>query len=226
MIKVSRIQHEVKNMDFNKRAVLTTQEAAERLGVSTTSIQKMVNRGELEAWVTPGGHRRIYSDSLERMAVQPRKGSATERSAAALRVLLVESDQEQIALFRQLEPVYGGAIEVGVAQDGSQALIQIERLRPDVVFGDLVTEPLASFNLLGAILTEEAYAGMDVVVISASPASEIAARVSLPPGVPVYPKPVSVERLMGFFDALLSRVGRRMRAGAAAMPTRRQLASL
>jgi hypothetical protein len=35
-----------------------------------------------------------------------------------------------------------------------------------------------------------------------------------------------VERLMGFFDALLSRVGRRMRAGAAAMPTRRQLASL
>jgi len=47
--------------------VLTSQQAARLLGLSTTTVQKMVANGELEAWVTSGGHRRIFRSAVENM---------------------------------------------------------------------------------------------------------------------------------------------------------------
>lgn len=44
----------------------TTIEVAGLLGMAVRSVQLMVDRGELEAWKTPGGHRRIARESVER----------------------------------------------------------------------------------------------------------------------------------------------------------------
>jgi excisionase family DNA binding protein len=208
-------------MNQSKRAVLTTQEAADRLGVSTTSIQKMVDRGELEAWVTPGGHRRIYSDSVEHVFQSNRRSpsvsDARPARPTALRVLLAEDEPEQVALLQRLMSIFGDKIELSVAEDASQALIQIERQRPDVVVADLIMKPFDGFHLVRTIVAEDAYASIDVMVISGMPPDEVARRGGLPPGVLFYNKPVSVDRLIGVMDAALARVMRRGRlAGAGA----------
>jgi excisionase family DNA binding protein len=44
----------------------TTREVAQMLGMAVRSVQMMVDRGELEAWKTPGGHRRISRLSVDR----------------------------------------------------------------------------------------------------------------------------------------------------------------
>lgn len=44
---------------------LTTREAAARLGLAVRSVQLMVDRGELRAWKTSGGHRRIDAGSVD-----------------------------------------------------------------------------------------------------------------------------------------------------------------
>jgi excisionase family DNA binding protein len=44
----------------------STLEVARLLGMAVRSVQMMVDRGELEAWKTPGGHRRISRGSVER----------------------------------------------------------------------------------------------------------------------------------------------------------------
>ena len=44
----------------------STVEVARRLGLAVRSVQTMVDRGELQAWKTPGGHRRIARTSVER----------------------------------------------------------------------------------------------------------------------------------------------------------------
>ena len=43
----------------------STREVAQRLGMAVRSVQLMVDRGELQAWRTPGGHRRILRTSLD-----------------------------------------------------------------------------------------------------------------------------------------------------------------
>lgn len=58
---------------------LSTLEVARQLGMAVRSIQLMVDRGELDAWRTPGGHRRITKTSVDRWMTQ--RGRATGAGA-------------------------------------------------------------------------------------------------------------------------------------------------
>jgi excisionase family DNA binding protein len=50
---------------------LSTREVATWLGVTVRTVQLMVDRGDLHAWKTPGGHRRIDRASVEAWRSQP-----------------------------------------------------------------------------------------------------------------------------------------------------------
>ncbi|MEY2842846.1 MAG: hypothetical protein RI920_883, partial [Pseudomonadota bacterium] len=45
----------------------STTEIAQRLGISTQTVQRWVDTGKLEAWKTLGGHRRIEAESAEHL---------------------------------------------------------------------------------------------------------------------------------------------------------------
>ena len=60
----------------------TTLEVAKMLGMAVRSVQLMVDRNELEAWKTPGGHRRISRASVERWMAAHGAGGATPAPAA------------------------------------------------------------------------------------------------------------------------------------------------
>lgn len=47
-------------------AILSTMEVARILGYTVRTVQLMVERGDLKAWKTPGGHRRIAYSSVQR----------------------------------------------------------------------------------------------------------------------------------------------------------------
>lgn len=225
-----------------EKEVLTTKQAAELLDLSITSVQKMVINGELEAWTTPGGHRRIYRASVEALAKQrPGAGSALSSAAPAtpmphsspasplwpasraaqpgtqaLRVLLAEDDADQVNYLRRL--MQQGArtgVELMVASDASQALVLIERQRPDLVITDLVMQPFDGFHLVKMLDQDPAYRAIEVLVMTSMNPQEVRASGRLPAWVTVYQKPVGVERLLGYLDALQAR---RLRAHGAAPP--------
>lgn len=50
--------------------IMTTREAADALGVAVSTVQKWVELGKLASWKTPGGHRRIPRDAVNRL-LQP-----------------------------------------------------------------------------------------------------------------------------------------------------------
>ena len=60
----------------------TTLEVAKMLGMAVRSVQLMVDRNELEAWKTPGGHRRIFRASVERWMTAHGAGGASQAPAA------------------------------------------------------------------------------------------------------------------------------------------------
>ncbi|MEK8046110.1 response regulator [Ideonella margarita] len=196
--------------------VLTTQQAARLLGISTTSVQKMVGRGELAAWVTPGGHRRIQRaavdallarDAVERAAPGSLSSMASSETTEvpplreALHVLVAEDDPDQAMWLQRVLEAHGANIVCHLATDASQALILLERHRPDLVVTDLVMQPFDGFHLVRTIAAEPAWQHIDVLVLSGLSDDEIAARGGLPPGVARMRKPVGVERLLGYLDA-------------------------
>jgi excisionase family DNA binding protein len=187
--------------------ILTTQQAARLLGLSTTTVQKMVANGELDAWVTSGGHRRIYRAAVEKM-MPTRPEGQYGNAPRALRVLLAEDDALQVAYFETLVKRCSHPVSLVIANDGSQALIQIERQRPDVVVTDLMMRPIDGYQLVRALATEPEYSSIDVLVVTAKTPDNARVDGLLPPWVTVYQKPIQVERLIGYLEALSGRIAR------------------
>jgi len=187
--------------------ILTTQQAARLLGLSTTTVQKMVANGELDAWVTSGGHRRIYRSAVEKM-MPTRPDGHFSNAPRALRVLLAEDDALQVAYFESVVRRCSHPVSLVVSGDGSQALIQIERQRPDVVVTDLMMRPIDGYHLVKVLANDAEYQSIAVLVVTAKSPTDARADGLLPPWVTVYQKPVHVDRLVGYLEALGGRIAR------------------
>lgn len=187
------------------QTVVSTSEAARLLGVSNTTIQIMVERGELEAWRTRGGHRRISLESLERLKAQRSNRAGRRTEASTLHVLLVEDDIPLRTMYAHTIASWSMPVDVAVAGDGMEALLLIERRRPDVLIMDLMMAPIDGFQLLRTLRQHREFNAMAVVAVTGLDDAEIAARGGLPKGVVLYKKPVPFEKLQGFIESSLLR---------------------
>ncbi len=177
---------------------ISTREAAEIIGVSTSTVQKMVESGLLPAWKTRGGHRRIPIEAAHAMARGKRN---TARASGGLSVLVVEDNPTMVALYEKTFGRRAPPVTLHVANDAAEALLLIERIRPTLIITDLVMEPFDGFHLLKVLQRSPELSRIKVLVVSALSPAAINERGGLPPGVIVYRKPLVQERFEGFLDA-------------------------
>ncbi len=191
-------------------------EAAARLGLSRSSVQKLVDVGRLQAVKTEGGHRRILRDSLrEQLDAMARRGgfeaSVLEASdpplpAAAARrgaftVQLVNGGPAALARLRTVVQQALPQAHVEEAHDAVEAVLVLERLRPDVLVTDLQLQPFDGFRLAQLVKDRAEFRGVQVLVLTSSSGAEIARRTDLPAGVLVQPESVSSQWLAGWLQA-------------------------
>jgi CheY-like chemotaxis protein len=168
----------------------------------------MVESGALQAWSTPGGHRRISSAAVEQLrksraqSVDVVVRAPTER----MRVLLAEDDEIQVSYFRTLVARCDYPVDLTVATDASVALIQLERQRPDLIVTDLLMKPFDGFHLIKMLEQDPVYYPIDLIVLSAMSRVEAQKLGKLPDWVTFYQKPVSPERMIGYLDSMHTRV--------------------
>lgn len=197
-------------MRHKRSETLTTSQAAEMLGVSLTTTQKMVDRGEIEAWTTEGGHRRISRESVLRVVQSSSRSSHSVHGFDRnLTILLAEDDPVQVAFFQAILSRFEHAHLLVVAPDASTALVQLERIKPDVLITDLMMKPFDGFYLLDLIQSDPTYLHLDVVVCSSMSRSEACEQGDLHSWVTHYRKPVNPERILGFLDSVITRINRR-----------------
>jgi excisionase family DNA binding protein len=195
--------------------VLSTREAAERLGVALRTVQLWVEAGVLPAWKTAGGHRRISRVAVERLIGERSaalSGSAMPASAAdrssdgGLKLMVVEDDPELLRLFTLVIAGWDLPIEVTPASNGFDALLRMGRQRPDLLVTDLNMPGIDGFRMISSLReAEPALGAMDIIVVTALSGDDIERRGGLPPGVRVFHKPVP-------FDALEALVRERVAA--------------
>lgn len=209
------------------KGYLGTKDVAAILGVSVTSIQKMVTAGTLKAFRTSGGHRRISIESVRSAAEQmgvpwkDRIPAAAEEAASASRggtgfvsagapakILLVDDGTATSRPIANVIKRYNGNVNHIVVSDSAEALVRTTEERPDLVVTELNVQPLDGFGLIKAIRSSPRLHNVGVVVVTSLTAEEIAQRGGLPDDVVVYHKPLASERLAGFLDAMLHMRGR------------------
>jgi CheY-like chemotaxis protein len=96
-------------------------------------------------------------------------------------------------------------ISVTAADDAMQALLMIERGRPDILITDLNMDPMNGYEFLRRLRKQPEYNTMTIIVVTGVDYADIEANGGLPRGVVLYGKPVPFEKLQGFLEAMAAR---------------------
>jgi excisionase family DNA binding protein len=179
--------------------------AARLLGLSVGTIQSLVEKNELHAWKTQGGHRRISMPSIrEYQRKHNMPITTTESNHQQLRVLVVDDDPVAREILRGFTSRSEIPVDCTIMSSGLEALIDIASIQPDVLIADLNMPGVDGFELLRTLRNNSQFSKMSCLAISALTQAEIDERGGLPEGVIFMPKPLSMHWLNGFFAAIMA----------------------
>lgn len=174
----------------------TTVEAARLLGVSAQTVQRWVDGGQLRAWKTVGGHRRIDVASIDTLLKARAAPPAPQPGRATPRVLVVDDDASDLELLRWL---VGDALpdaRITTATNGFEALLAIGRETPDLLVTDIVMPHMNAFEMLAFLAVDASTRPGRIIAISSYAPQELAGLGTLPRGVPLVSKPVDREHFI------------------------------
>lgn len=187
----------------------TTREAASLLGVSVRTAQLWAESGLLTAWKTPGGHRRITRESVDKLRprdTQPVVAEVTLSEAARLpRILIAEDDNIFQELYLSILGNWAMQPQLTLAQNGFDALVRIGQERPDLLITDLDMPGMDGFEMLRALKAMPEMADLQIIVVTGLSSAEITQRHGLPQGIPLLHKPVAFSQLEHLASACLAR---------------------
>jgi excisionase family DNA binding protein len=126
----------VKAGSAERRAHLTTRQAAAHCRVSIPTLRRWIRAGDLHAYLTPGGHRRIDLDEFQRFLAAQGRPLYPAGAGARTRLLIVDDEPLVVAMLVDL--LSGGTITVETATDGYEALVKVGTFRPAVIILDAV----------------------------------------------------------------------------------------
>jgi excisionase family DNA binding protein len=172
------------NLDTSAASYYTTLEVAKMLGMAVRSVQLMVDRGDLQAWKTPGGHRRITRDSLERWmqgsrssgmraptAPRPadggdQRGVSRRRGAQAPRVLLIEDSSHFQNLVSLMVKQKFPDVELHIASDGITGLVSFGQLQPDLIIVDILLPGIDGASLITGLRRHALFGHCQLIVLT------------------------------------------------------------
>ena len=184
----------------------TTIEVARQLGMSVRSVQLMVDRGELEAWKTPGGHRRISRASVQswrhshapvrQVAPAPHAPQGAAAPSSPLSrvesrpcVLLIDDSIHFQKLAALLVRQHFAGVDLQVADDGIAGLAMYGKLQPQVLIVDILLPGIDGATLITSLRSHPQFADTRLIVVTSLDEAQRAPYAFALAGVPVVHKP-------------------------------------
>ena len=169
----------------------STTEAAALLDVAVRTVQLWVERGVLNAWKTPGGHRRIEAASVQRLIDARRRVTSAD-----CRILIVEDQPEHAEFLKLFVQAVVPRASIQIARNGLAAMLCIGREPPNLVLLDLMMPQMDGFEMLRELAVDRALQHMRIIVVSSMDGEDIRRRGGLPASVAaVLRKPIEFEVL-------------------------------
>lgn len=210
----------------------TTLEVAKILGMAVRSVQLMVDRNELEAWKTPGGHRRISQASVERWAsahglagadstpppapappaahpapdIRPPGSPAKSAAPASVhtpQILLIEDSIHFQNLVGLVVKHHFPGAALQVANDGITGLALYGQIQPEVLIVDILLPGIDGATLITTLRSHPQFARSHLIVVTSLDESQREPYAFALQGVKVIHKPRLVAELPAALAACL-----------------------
>ena len=148
--------------------LLTSTEVGNLLQVNPSSVKKWVNEGHILAFRTPGGHRRIRAADLvqfldDHKIPVPR----ALQEAGRRRILIVDDDSTQLKALGRALKKHGDRVDVGLIDNGIDALIRIGATRPHLVVMDVFMPGLDGVDVCRRLKANETTSDVAVILATA-----------------------------------------------------------
>jgi len=191
--------------DFSSDDYCGTTYAAKLLGLSVATVQSLVEKGEIEAWKTLGGHRRLSLRAINAYLQKnsPQLAQADVDPRSRLSVLVVEDDEDARELYKAQFEEWDMAVDCSFMPSALEALMDIASMRPDLLITDLNMPGVDGMEMLRALKRNQQLLAMQILVISGLPKEAVTERGGLPPNSHYLEKPVNFDWLHGYVTALL-----------------------
>lgn len=192
--------------DFSSEDYCGTSYAARLLGLSVATVQALVEKGEIDAWKTLGGHRRIALSSINAYLAKnsPQLARADTDPKHRLRVLLVEDDEATRDLYQCQFDEWELPVDCTVMPSALQAMMDMASMQPDLLITDLSMPGVDGIEMLKTLKRNQNLANMQIVVISGLSSEAVQARGGLPEHAHLMQKPANFDWLHGYLTALVA----------------------
>ena len=189
------------------------------LGMAVRSVQLMVDRGELSAWKTPGGHRRISRASVDSWLARrstgqgageaprqlsPGRATAARSGSGRPRVLLIEDSVHYQNLLALLLNQQFPQAELHTAPDGIVGLAMYGQLQPQVLIVDILLPGIDGATLITSLRSQPQFANSRLIVVTSLDEEQLKPYAFALAGVPVVHKPNLVAQLPTLLEQALA----------------------
>lgn len=221
--KLKSFEDAITAADFASENYCGTSYAAKLLGLSVATVQALVEKGEIEAWKTLGGHRRLALNSINAYLAKnsPQLSRVDVDPKSRLRVLIVEDDEATRELYQHQFAQWDLPMDCTWLPSALEAMMDIASMRPDLLITDLSMPGVDGIEMLKVLKRNQQLADMQIVVISGLEPEAIAARGGLPGDAHLIRKPVNFDWLEGYLTALVT-ANLKWRGAAQPTPQRAQ----
>lgn len=204
MLETPSFENAVRAKDFSSSDYCGTSYAAKLLGLSVATVQSLVEKGEIEAWKTLGGHRRLSLRSInEYLSRNNSQFSSLEPTPThRLNVLVVDDEPAMLDLYQAHFDEWDIVMDCSFMLSPMEALIDIAGMRPDLLITDLSMPGVDGIEMLRVIKRNQQLATMQILVVSGLTEDSINERGGLPPNAHFHQKPVNFDWLKGYLTAL------------------------
>jgi excisionase family DNA binding protein len=182
-----------------------TSYAAKLLNVSVGTIQNLVESNSLNAWKTQGGHRRISLQSIKEYQISNKLESAIFfLNDSSLRVLVVEDDEDTRLMYQAFFDRWSLPLDVTMYASAMEALIDMPTMRPQILLTDLNMPKIDGFKFLKTLREHKLFSNLHIIVMTGLSDQQIQEKGGLPHDVQLLRKPIDMEWVRGFLEALIS----------------------
>jgi excisionase family DNA binding protein len=179
------------NQTKSAKTIYTTHEVSRLLHVNPRSVINWIEQNLLSSYRTPGGHRRIRRDDL--LAFLRKHQIPTPESLVddKFNVLIVDDEQEIVDIMKTYLQRQG-SYRIATASDGITALIEVGRVKPDLLVLDIMMPGVDGVEVCRRIKADSTNKTV-IIAVSGDPEKE---KKILQAGADAFmAKPIDLEKL-------------------------------